>query len=147
MRIRIEGNEVKELREHRDMEQGELATVVGVTQATISRIEQDGGTTKATAVKIAKALGVDLSEIWTQAAEDTVRGKGRRPEQKMQFHRLSPETLELMAGVQEILDSGVETVVSALKASIHAFRISARALRREGDRKRAKGAAAMGGQE
>lgn len=147
MRIRIEGNKVKELREHRDMEQGELATVVGVTQATISRIEQDGGTTKATAVKIAKALGVDLSEIWTQAAEESVRGKGRRPEQKMQFHQLSPETLELMAGVQEILDSGVETVVSALKASIQAFRLSARALRREGDRKRAKGAAAMGGQE
>jgi len=69
------------------------------------------------------------------------------PEQKMQFHQLSPETLELMAGVQEVLDSGVETVVSALRASIQAFRLSSRALRREGDRKRAKGAAAMGGPE
>ncbi len=133
----------------------ELARVLGLNKTQVGHWER--GLYKPTLLmlsRIKKRTGRDLTDVVQKtckrvtapALRPSSSGEGP-PEQKMQPHQLSPETLDLMAGVQEILDSGVETVVSALKASIHAFRLSARALRREGDRKRAKGAAAMGGQE
>jgi hypothetical protein len=51
---------------------------------------------------------------------------------------MSPETREVMEGVQEILDSGVEHVVAALTARNQAFRLWARALSGRKGRKGAK---------
>jgi len=45
---------------------------------------------------------------------------------------MSPETREVMEGVQEILDSGVESVMAALTGRIQVFRRSAQSLPRGG---------------
>ena len=54
---------IKSLREAAGLTQEQLAVKAGVTHATIWRIEHDHYTTLKTAAKVAKALGVPLSEI------------------------------------------------------------------------------------
>jgi hypothetical protein len=65
-------------------------------------------------------------------------------ERKMHPSDMSPETREVMGGVQEILDSGVEPVVTALPARIQAFRLSAQAFQGEEGQKRAERIATEG---
>jgi transcriptional regulator with XRE-family HTH domain len=142
----VNASKIKQLREKSGLTQAELAKKAKVSQASVSKAENYGRSSRQVAKKLADCFGVTLDDLRLGQGGEATESVFQS-EQKMQSQQLSPETLELMAGVQEILDSRVETVVAALKASIQAFRLSARALRREGDRKRAKGAAAMGGPE
>ena len=58
-------------------------------------------------------------------------------EQGMHRTEVNPEVADLIDGIKEILDSGVESVITALRANIRAFRLSARALQGKVDRRKA----------
>jgi transcriptional regulator with XRE-family HTH domain len=66
---------LKQAREHKLMTQEELATTAGVTEATISRMEngRSGPTRPSTARKLAAAL--DIDPRWLLFGEESEEGK------------------------------------------------------------------------
>lgn len=62
------------IRRNRNMQQLDLAVAAGVPQATISRVENGKGTTLKSAMKIARALGLGLDEVFGETPLDDEPG-------------------------------------------------------------------------
>ncbi len=61
-------NNLRQIRRsiHPEITQGELAEKADVTRATINNLENGASPTMATAQRVAKALGVTVSDIWPE---------------------------------------------------------------------------------
>jgi transcriptional regulator with XRE-family HTH domain len=69
------GASLRRLRAERKMSKAKLARLAGVTTESITPVENGtGGTTLATAGRIAAALGADLRDMITPAEEEVRRG-------------------------------------------------------------------------
>jgi transcriptional regulator with XRE-family HTH domain len=67
------GDKIKDLREQRNMTQGELADLVGVHQSKISHCETGArGISFELAVKIAGALGVKVDELAPESLPESL---------------------------------------------------------------------------
>lgn len=105
--------------------QAELGSAIGQPKSVISLWETGARTPSAEHLgQIAQATGYGLGWLLhgDEVLPPAVVAEGRPAYG-------SPDLAELVAGIQEILDSGVEVVIRALRANIEAFRLSARELR------------------
>ncbi len=62
------GNKLKAMRQHRMMSQERLSRIAGVSRTTISHLENhpDAVTTTNTLEKLARAMGIQLSDFFAQ---------------------------------------------------------------------------------
>ncbi len=119
----------------------ELARWIGLSLTAILNWESGKSSPQfKTLWRIREKTGEDLSGLVEPSGgqRDHIREAIHGVERGMQPPEMTPELLDLVEGVKEIFDSGIETVVTALKANIRAFRLSARALKRKTGRRGAK---------
>ena len=62
------------IRRNRKLQQQDVADAAGVPQATISRVESGKGTTLRSALKIARALGLTVEEVFGDTDLDDDQG-------------------------------------------------------------------------
>ena len=64
------GAKIRQLRRAKEITQIELAAMLGMTQAAVSRIERcDSDVNSVLALKFAEVLGVTVAELFEQSAE------------------------------------------------------------------------------
>lgn len=68
------GQNIKQLREERDMTQEELATAINVSRSMIAQVERDSRCpTMILGKQIAEALGTDIKHLMEQRRDDAGR--------------------------------------------------------------------------
>lgn len=110
----------------------ELARWIGLSLTAILNWESGKSSPQfKTLWRIREKTGEDLSSLVEPSGgqRDHVREAIHGVERGMQPLEMTPELADIIEGVKEIFDSGIETVITALKANIRAFRLSARALK------------------
>jgi transcriptional regulator with XRE-family HTH domain len=74
-RHETQGQRMRRLRDERGMKQGYISRVADITQAHLSRIENDeSGVTKNTLRKISEAMGIAFEDLYVPKTEDEKDG-------------------------------------------------------------------------
>lgn len=74
-RHETQGQRMRRLRDERGMKQGHISRVADITQAHLSRIENDeSGVTKNTLRKIATAIGIAFEDLYVPKNDDDKEG-------------------------------------------------------------------------
>lgn len=110
----------------------ELARWIGLSLTAILNWESGKSSPQfKTLWRIREKTGEDLSSLVEPSGgqRDQAREAIHGVERGMQPLEMTPELADIIEGVKEIFDSEIETVITALKANIRAFRLSARALK------------------
>jgi len=119
MELREVGNRLRILRKGRT--QKEFSSAYGIPQGTLSKFE--GGKLEpglGFLTEVSKREGVSIHWILTGESDDT-RRKWVIHEPAGEYQPLPSSTRKLLNSVIEILESGNEIIVDALKANIRAY--------------------------
>lgn len=120
------GERIREFRKKRGLTQKELSGSIKYSDAYLSEIER--GISKPSRdflIKLTEVYGVSIDYV-LYGSEEEQKKYLMVKEAEGQYEILPTSTKKLLGNVKEILESGNEVMIDALKANIKAFLVSVR---------------------